>query len=130
MKCKGKTVQKTFPYFRSPCHNEAWKDGYCKIHHPDEKAKRDGIRLKKQDDKYIIAKKKIIDKKIIMYQDFKLIKDYLIERINLDAEKSNGRESGISAFLNVSRKIQNQAKNTEVLMALARLESVINREGK
>lgn len=38
--CNGFTKDKRYPYPKSPCNNNVWKDGYCKIHHPDEKKKR------------------------------------------------------------------------------------------
>jgi hypothetical protein len=63
-----------------------------------------------------------------MNKDFELIKEYLIERVNLDATKGGG--GGVSAFMDAGREIKLKAKNTEVLMALARLETVINKEGK
>lgn len=35
------------------CYNKSWKDGYCKIHHPDSVA----ARRKKSDEQYEIKQK-------------------------------------------------------------------------
>lgn len=42
MKCKDQTsrISKGIPA-SLPCGNEAWKDGYCKVHHPDEQKSRE-----------------------------------------------------------------------------------------
>ena len=37
--CKGK-CRSAFKLQESPCRNIAWKDGYCKIHHPEERRKK------------------------------------------------------------------------------------------
>lgn len=51
--CKAKTKLDRWPYTStSPCGRKVWKDGFCKIHHPDEKRRRQDIRDKKKDDLY------------------------------------------------------------------------------
>lgn len=38
--CKGKVYDKRYPYPSHACRNKAWKDGYCQLHHPDERGRR------------------------------------------------------------------------------------------
>jgi hypothetical protein len=45
MNCKGKTHDQKYPYPSRPCTRKAWKDGYCKTHHPEEKSKRNKDRM-------------------------------------------------------------------------------------
>lgn len=48
-KCKGKTHDRRYPYPESKCWNKVWKDGYCKIHHPEEKLRKQRERNAKKD---------------------------------------------------------------------------------
>jgi hypothetical protein len=54
--CKGHTRQKSYPYHASPCINKEWKDGFCKLHHPDEKRRRQKERDNIKDQKYLKSK--------------------------------------------------------------------------
>lgn len=46
-KCKAYIKQSYWPYGKSSqqCTNNAVKDGYCIIHHPEEKRKREKKRM-------------------------------------------------------------------------------------
>lgn len=46
--CNGMTHDKRFPYNASQCSNKAWKDGFCKIHHPEEKRRKHSERMNKK----------------------------------------------------------------------------------
>jgi len=49
-RCKAKTKMPYFPYLTSiTCSRKEWKDGYCKIHHPEEKLRRQKERNSKKD---------------------------------------------------------------------------------
>ena len=39
-----------------PCENYAWKDGYCKIHHPEQKAKAQKTRWATWEKKWAIER--------------------------------------------------------------------------
>lgn len=41
-KCKGESTRISKGIGTAwPCENKAWKDGYCKVHHPDEQKSRE-----------------------------------------------------------------------------------------
>jgi len=56
-KCKGKSKQQRYPYPSYPCQRNVWKDGFCKTHHPDEKAKRDKERMDKKNELFLSSQK-------------------------------------------------------------------------
>lgn len=60
--CKGKVYGKSYPYPDHPCRNKAWKDGYCQLHHPDERGRR---RKKNQIEKEKLYQEAQERKKII-----------------------------------------------------------------
>lgn len=51
-RCSAKLKQNYWPYGRSSqsCQNAVWKDGYCKIHHPDEKRRRQRQRDERREE--------------------------------------------------------------------------------
>lgn len=57
--CKGKTRGVRFPYPHYFCSNKEWKDGYCKIHHPEEKRRKQ----KERDDKRYILYQAMLKRK-------------------------------------------------------------------
>lgn len=47
LRCLAKTNPKSYSVMPSPqCKNGAWKDGYCKTHHPEEIKRRDESKIK------------------------------------------------------------------------------------
>ena len=59
MRCKGNVHPKGAGYHMpSPCSRNAWKDGYCKTHHPKEKYARSKARWREQERKRKIAQAK------------------------------------------------------------------------
>ncbi len=39
-----------------PCKNKAWKDGYCKVHHPNQKKSREAKLLANWEKKWAIER--------------------------------------------------------------------------
>lgn len=52
MTCKGMTHDSRWPYCGNGCTRQEWKDGYCKIHHPEEKLRRNKKRMLKKEEEY------------------------------------------------------------------------------
>lgn len=52
MICKGKTRDKRFPYSAHKCNYHEWKDGYCKLHHPEEVKRKRKERYAAKDKLY------------------------------------------------------------------------------
>lgn len=46
--CKG-IKRSAFRLQESPCTNKVWKDGYCKIHHPKERSRKQTERYNKKE---------------------------------------------------------------------------------
>lgn len=51
-RCKGKTHDRRYPYQEHSCSRSAWKDGYCRTHHPDEKRRRNKESMDRRDALY------------------------------------------------------------------------------
>lgn len=49
--CKG-IKRSAFKLQEEPCTNKVWKDGYCKIHHPDERRRKQREKNDKKDQKW------------------------------------------------------------------------------
>jgi hypothetical protein len=49
-KCKGRIRRNRIDL--GPCNFKEWKDGYCKIHHPDEKKRKNSDRIKVKENLY------------------------------------------------------------------------------
>lgn len=56
IRCKGHTHGSRYPYPMRDCYNKQWKDGYCKIHHPEEKTRRLKERYAKKDAQHLKPK--------------------------------------------------------------------------
>ncbi len=48
--CKGKVRVTNF--YTANCSYRPWKDGYCKIHHPEERRRRERERMEKKEALY------------------------------------------------------------------------------
>jgi hypothetical protein len=67
-KCKGRIRRNRIDL--GPCNFKEWKDGYCKIHHPDEKKRKNSDRIKVKENLYQQGMK---NKKEAMYKHAKSV---------------------------------------------------------
>lgn len=83
-RCKGRVSTDGWHFYQ--CSFNAWKDNYCKRHHPDKVAKR----IKKQEDLYLKTRYKKTKNTALYFLEEMATKDDLRKIIKIAEEKLNG----------------------------------------